>query len=182
MRISDCSSDVCSSDLLGYKTEITGKHGAVELLGPNGEKINKEALDGFSKRGNDIKAKAEELGVHSPEGRRAITQRTRDPKMDAGDRAELAERWRAEARDYRYNGDQIYAMALARSRERSSPIERGILAVSTAIRSEEHTSELQSLMRISYAVFCFKKKKRITKILKQTTTKTLQKTNTSMEI
>src|SRR3546814_10044508 len=28
-------------------------------------------------------------------------------------------------------------------------------------RSEEHTSELQSLMRISYAVFCLKKKKRI---------------------
>src|SRR3546814_8998416 len=32
-------------------------------------------------------------------------------------------------------------------------------AVSTTIRSEEHTSELQSLMRISYAVFCLKKKK-----------------------
>src|SRR3546814_10260604 len=31
-------------------------------------------------------------------------------------------------------------------------------------RSEEHTSELQSLMRISYAVFCLKKKKRIKKI------------------
>src|SRR3546814_6475802 len=30
---------------------------------------------------------------------------------------------------------------------------------STAARSEEHTSELQSLMRISYAVFCLKKKK-----------------------
>src|SRR3546814_3869361 len=29
----------------------------------------------------------------------------------------------------------------------------------TALRSEEHTSELQSLMRISYAVFCLKKKK-----------------------
>src|SRR3546814_2012490 len=29
----------------------------------------------------------------------------------------------------------------------------------TFIRSEEHTSELQSLMRISYAVFCLKKKK-----------------------
>src|SRR3546814_3681825 len=29
----------------------------------------------------------------------------------------------------------------------------------TAYRSEEHTSELQSLMRISYAVFCLKKKK-----------------------
>src|SRR3546814_6981342 len=30
-------------------------------------------------------------------------------------------------------------------------------------RSEEHTSELQSLMRISYAVFCLKKKKNTTK-------------------
>src|SRR3546814_4181746 len=30
-------------------------------------------------------------------------------------------------------------------------------------RSEEHTSELQSLMRISYAVFCLKKKKKSTK-------------------
>src|SRR3546814_11914402 len=30
-------------------------------------------------------------------------------------------------------------------------------------RSEEHTSELQSLMRISYAVFCLKKKKKLTK-------------------
>src|SRR3546814_5899235 len=33
-----------------------------------------------------------------------------------------------------------------------------------AQRSEEHTSELQSLMRISYAVFCLKKKKPRTKI------------------
>src|SRR3546814_4809999 len=32
-------------------------------------------------------------------------------------------------------------------------------APSTGIRSEEHTSELQSLMRISYAVFCLKKTK-----------------------
>src|SRR3546814_8722721 len=34
----------------------------------------------------------------------------------------------------------------------------GALAGLVAIRSEEHTSELQSLMRISYAVFCLKKK------------------------
>src|SRR3546814_9741194 len=36
-----------------------------------------------------------------------------------------------------------------------------VLSIShrTAARSEEHTSELQSLMRISYAVFCLKKKK-----------------------
>src|SRR3546814_3856969 len=34
------------------------------------------------------------------------------------------------------------------------------LPVPQALRSEEHTSELQSLMRISYAVFCLKKKKK----------------------
>src|SRR3546814_5124764 len=33
-------------------------------------------------------------------------------------------------------------------------------------RSEEHTSELQSLMRISYAVFCLKKKKKILNTIK----------------
>src|SRR3546814_3252438 len=32
------------------------------------------------------------------------------------------------------------------------------VAVAAPLRSEEHTSELQSLMRISYAVFCLKKK------------------------
>src|SRR3546814_1131557 len=37
-------------------------------------------------------------------------------------------------------------------------------------RSEEHTSELQSLMRISYAVFCLKKKKR--NIIKKYSTNT----------
>src|SRR3546814_7913383 len=34
-------------------------------------------------------------------------------------------------------------------------------AEAAAARSEEHTSELQSLMRISYAVFCLKKKKKV---------------------
>src|SRR3546814_1660289 len=34
-----------------------------------------------------------------------------------------------------------------------------------SIRSEEHTSELQSLMRISYAVFCLKKKQQLTQQL-----------------
>src|SRR3546814_7967386 len=36
-------------------------------------------------------------------------------------------------------------------------------------RSEEHTSELQSLMRISYAVFCLKKKKKITTLMSLST-------------
>src|SRR3546814_6724054 len=39
-------------------------------------------------------------------------------------------------------------------------------------RSEEHTSELQSLMRISYAVFCLKKKKTITHTRDPTHTQT----------
>src|SRR3546814_9793515 len=42
-------------------------------------------------------------------------------------------------------------------------IHHGILpTLKHGTRSEEHTSELQSLMRISYAVFCLKKKKRKT--------------------
>src|SRR3546814_9301174 len=37
---------------------------------------------------------------------------------------------------------------------------RSIAHVADLMRSEEHTSELQSLMRISYAVFCLKKKRK----------------------
>src|SRR3546814_4494919 len=50
-------------------------------------------------------------------------------------------------------GDQVQAEAQA--------AERFLLALERG-RSEEHTSELQSLMRISYAVFCLKKKKQRT--------------------
>src|SRR3546814_5686269 len=50
---------------------------------------------------------------------------------------------------------------IVRQRLAQSPFSR--LQIRTSInRSEEHTSELQSLMRISYAVFCLKKKKTIT--------------------
>src|SRR3546814_5254436 len=47
-------------------------------------------------------------------------------------------------------------------RLRAPPLanERRALVDSAVARSEEHTSELQSLMRISYAVFCLKKKKK----------------------
>src|SRR3546814_6201873 len=40
------------------------------------------------------------------------------------------------------------------------PISSGVWSSAASRRSEEHTSELQSLMRISYAVFCLKKKKK----------------------
>src|SRR3546814_5821473 len=49
--------------------------------------------------------------------------------------------------------DQIFR------RRNMRDIVRQLGAVEVNVRSEEHTSELQSLMRISYAVFCLKKKK-----------------------
>src|SRR3546814_4412202 len=51
---------------------------------------------------------------------------------------------------------------LRRELRRDPQVQRphgGGIFVLVQIRSEEHTSELQSLMRISYAVFCLKKKK-----------------------
>src|SRR3546814_10764757 len=42
-------------------------------------------------------------------------------------------------------------------------IQRGVVRVGVPNRSEEHTSELQALMRISYAVFCLKKTNKLTK-------------------
>src|SRR3546814_9671214 len=50
-----------------------------------------------------------------------------------------------------------------RNRAKTTP-KRFMDETSRADRSEEHTSELQSLMRISYAVYCFKQKnKKVTK-------------------
>src|SRR3546814_3423735 len=57
-----------------------------------------------------------------------------------------------------------WARPWARARGRRTA-RREVLAfrdLQAAQRSEEHTSELQSLMRISYAVFCLKKKKNTT--------------------
>src|SRR3546814_6996614 len=59
-------------------------------------------------------------------------------------------------------------LLLARSRQQTAEHRsrwthrsRRSLRRSIVRRSEEHTSELQSLMRISYAVFCLKKKKKV---------------------
>src|SRR3546814_5116565 len=76
-------------------------------------------------------------------------------------------------RDRRGGGDHglwrlagLYRIAYRRtgaarveSVQRSVRCRPAILDVDEMCRSEEHTSELQSLMRISYAVFCLKKKK-----------------------
>src|SRR3546814_5654342 len=49
-----------------------------------------------------------------------------------------------------------------------SPLDQDIAKPEIPLRSEEHTSELQSLMRLSYAVSCLKTKKHDTNILKLT--------------
>src|SRR3546814_8320678 len=63
---------------------------------------------------------------------------------EAKDDREQGERRRKEVRDAVGQPERIDAVA----------------AIEHHVRSEEHTSELQSLMRISYAVFCVKKKKK----------------------
>src|SRR3546814_948836 len=113
MRISDWSSDVCSSDLQilfvrdGDQLEVT-----VVDDGVGGVDTDGNGLAGMRGR---IARMGGTLAIESPR-RQGTRLRLRVPLVSA----------EAEA----------------------TP------------RSEEHTSELQSLMRISYAVFCLKKKKR----------------------
>src|SRR3546814_4561454 len=99
MRISDWSSDVCSSDLLqdAYVVKRLKQAGAV-IMG---------------------KTVTTELMLRHP-------GKTRNPRNPA----------------HTPGGSSSGSAA----------------AVACGMRSEEHTSELQSLMRISYAVFCLKKK------------------------
>src|SRR3546814_2339069 len=111
MRISDWSSDVCSSDLsranvLKIVRPLCETIGCLQRRGAGVDVANALHLDGARVRKRKIFGRRDPLAV-------------------------LA--------------DGIYAAAA-----------RDDVGV---IRSEEHTSELQSLMRISYAVFCLKKKK-----------------------
>src|SRR3546814_9952881 len=105
MRISDWSSDVCSSDLAA----------------------NKAAKDGLS----DLLIPTEEIfGRYSAYD--LINERTGEIYIEAGDEV---------------------------SSENLEKLDKAGIDHLELLRSEEHTSELQSLMRISYAVFCMKKKK-----------------------
>src|SRR3546814_4396937 len=122
MRISDWSSDVCSSDLRSpsqfspYETVNAGDiWRRAEPFGMPGALVD----------GNDVHAVWRVVGEAVARAR-------------SGEGATLIE-----ARTYRW-----------RTHVES---EESFLAAPYR-RSEEHTSELQSLMRISYAVFCLKKK------------------------
>src|SRR3546814_9575445 len=61
--------------------------------------------------------------------------------------------------------DQVQRRRVCGKRELVSRIVE-VKGFQPRLRSEEHTSELQSLMRISYAVFCLKKKKTINNYIK----------------
>src|SRR3546814_10636122 len=67
------------------------------------------------------------------------------------------------------HGVDVAMMGLTKYVGGHSDVMMGSLTATRAVRSEEHTSELQSLMRISYAVFCLKKKSTKT-ILNETST------------
>src|SRR3546814_4431379 len=69
-------------------------------------------------------------------------------------------------RAYPELGDEfaLTAIELGFLTDRRSAFENLAYRIDLEARSEEHTSELQSLMRISYAVFCLTKKNKITPI------------------
>src|SRR3546814_3182224 len=120
MRISDWSSDVCSSDLALPQPDFD----------PGGGAFRQQQVDDLAGR-----AVAEQLpqGLLVPGDAVAV---------DQGDevlRRVAAQRRHAEVRVGRQE------------------IGRRGVQVGEVARSEEHTSELQSLMRSSYAVFCLKK-------------------------
>src|SRR3546814_4384218 len=115
MRISDWSSDVCSSDLDGADA--------------------RPAVAAHARAREDLLAGA--IAAFGPaDPVRRIGRRHDTGRIVAGDR-----RHAAQIDDQRAN------------------VVRGQVPQAQIDRSEEHTSELQSLMRNSYAVFCLKKKK-----------------------
>src|SRR3546814_1261252 len=92
---------------------------------------------GVACRWQPVEAGLVELAAH----------RIADEQLTLGDRPVVCHQVQGRLRTHRR---QELAIGLAANRE---------LQAATGRRSEEHTSELQSLMRNSYAVFCFKKKK-----------------------
>src|SRR3546814_8983651 len=124
MRISDWSSDVCSSDLLdgcGNRQSSAIFRGA--MVNHHSDKLRNDSATSGSRRG---KSGGQVPGPF-------LTMITRRPPFPPSPR----------------RGPDYLGFALA--------VAIGVVALAV-LRSEEHTSELQSLMRISYAVFCLKKK------------------------
>src|SRR3546814_4729336 len=100
-----------------------------------------------------------QIDLHLRKGRQLVKdllgQEARDGKKDAAQQ-DKADADGFPAREIEHGVDPF---AKADPRPRAAPPQSlAGLAPGCKTRSEEHTSELQSLMRISYAVFCLKKK------------------------
>src|SRR3546814_5072908 len=128
MRISDWSSDVCSADLLSNNARSPGRP-----LSP----------EGFTGRVSTSTTRGPQSMAHK-------YTHTGEP-MPKYDAASLIANAKARAEQAELSFDLTPdAVPL--------PDICPALGISLDYRSEEHTSELQSLMRTSYAVFCLKKK------------------------
>src|SRR3546814_8112642 len=129
MRISDWSSDVCSSDLL-ERLEAGERVGAA-AVGQDDRRIRREIG-----RRQRIDARAEEqIAAEERIGRRVEIDRREDVGADDVGRETLAVLRIVGARG---EGQPVADLEIERAED----------------RSEEHTSELQALMRNLYSVFC----------------------------
>src|SRR3546814_7152988 len=146
MRMSDLSSDVCPSDLLvavrrGVDVDFLGDVVFLELVGV----VDHVVIDrGIVDLG---------IGIVSHHLDRRLRHRL--DLFDLGRATALHQHFRIE----------LGAAFGAQDRRLAEIVKRSAAAQAATFgapfgRSEEHTSELQSLMRISYAVFCLKKKKK----------------------
>src|SRR3546814_1544089 len=136
MRISDWSSDVCSSDLT-WRGAACGCHGinrSTQRRAAHAERIG-AAIYFDPLEHLRVKFLEVAIVVRKVDGNAILQQRNAPHMITAAD-AGAANR---------------KAHLLPKTRLRINAGREG--------RSEEHTSELQSLMRNSYAVFCLKKKK-----------------------
>src|SRR3546814_2855334 len=139
MRISDWSSDVCSSDLITDRKSME-----IQLKEANAaiEEKNRQiriALDNISQG----------LTMYDSENRLVLFNRRYAELYGLGDTLRVGTTLQAMLRASAAVGNYLAEDAEAITRRRLD---------AAAARSEEHTSELQSLMRISYAVFCLKTK------------------------
>src|SRR3546814_6200435 len=142
MLISDWSSDVCSSDLLHplHRLRLARRPARVERARRRG------GDDAGSGAAADARHRDRDL-LPLDDARRPRA-RTLYGGPGVGDDAQPVDRRAVHTGDRAFRPDRADHRLSQRPRR----------------RSEEHTSELQSLMRISYAVFCLKKKKHTTKI------------------
>src|SRR3546814_1869249 len=156
MRISDWSSDVCSSDLLGSASGLARVCEQVRktCTGPIADSV-RETVGEWRDRENRTLLCRKGIGSNINEFvTYSLQQRqTANPLLRGYDQGYLLrKRGTHSSSPWIVSLGPVAAIALVHCSL------SGVAGPRSVHRSEEHTSELQSLMRISYAVFCLKKK------------------------